>query len=183
MKDRLLILCLLLAFSTHAQSVAEQADKLKHYYATDIKQFFQSFPDNYADFVALYGYSESPDTLAILYPDALTHIDKFFAARTAVGDVVFFNKLIDLSINGHWQADGVGYLQEGIRRSFSENENAMKDLLRKRTTDEQYAFWYFYFDGPHPDKAKPPIEYSKRFGAMYATIKLAYTNALNENEH
>lgn len=183
MKNYYLLFCMLIAITTQAQSVAERARTLNTYYNTDTKQFFHAFPDNYTDFVALYGYSEAPDTLAILYSDALKHVDEFFATRTEVDDAVFFNKLIDLSIKGHWQADGVSYLQDGLRKCFLENENAMKDLLSKRTTDEQYAFWCFYFDGPHPDKAKPPIEYYKQFGAMYNTIKQAHQATLKDNEH
>lgn len=115
------------------------------------KKFFAKFPGTFNEFVQLYGYeNNSPN---VLYYEAEKHIPVFLNSIKYVDDTIYYKKIINIAIDGRWDADAVNFLQDGIQKNVLKNIDLTLYFLQKRTEREAYSFWVFYFDGPHPEKS------------------------------
>jgi len=120
-----------------------QKDSLSEY------SFFNKFPNSFEQFNSLYGYD---DVLGgrPLYNEGYDHILGYSKLREHIANVDYYNKLIDISIGGHWEADNISYLQEVLNITFHKNPRLFSELINKRSENEKKSFWVFFFDGPHP---------------------------------
>jgi hypothetical protein len=125
------------------------------------QNYFEAFPNNFVLFNMLFGYSDKepfgePTTEfeRLLYKEAESFIPTFFKLN-GIDKTQYYNRIIDISINGRWYADGVNYFQHGMVEKVNGDLNLFCKLLSKRGKKEIISFWYFYFDGPHPIKQIP----------------------------
>lgn len=151
-----------------------QTDDLKEYYEKALgkdsikymKLFFVTFPSTFEVFHSFYGYMETgPMPLYSLY---VKHIAFFCKLNTTQSETDYFNKLIKLGINGHWDADGVSALQECILSHINEKPDLTINLLKQFKDMEKRSFWRFLFDGPHPEDK----EVKRRFNTLHKNIEL-----------
>lgn len=170
--------------------VTAKANKLRSIYAafenatdetTFERQFFDAFPGSFAEFVALYGYENSP---AVLYHQGLEHLRLFNNIRS-VNDTVYYKKLISLAIGGRWEADAVNDLQDGLRKRVLGNTELAVFHLRQHSPADVGSFWYFYFDEPHPaEQIDTKLEMVKVLDkGMYAALKQMHEKAVGDNKH
>ncbi len=107
--------------------------------------FFQEFPNTFNEFEILYGYSDSTGG-AVFYNDYSEHINFLFSEFDVETDS---KKIIQICLNGKWDADAVSLLQSNVRDLLLNYNRVFLATLFKFKKDEQESFWYFIFDGPH----------------------------------
>lgn len=115
--------------------------------------FVVNFPDSYSQLVEIYGYVES-DTLMLspLYERSHLHIPYFFEVCEKIYPFdTFFQKIISIVQEGSWQSDGIAVFQNSLIHFVNNNIQNFAIELSKLNDDEVLNFWFFYFDGPHPD--------------------------------
>lgn len=139
-----------------------KAEKLKKYYLKSTsgkekikyqKLFFDEFPNTFKELNDLYGFNN--DTPAILYDYYYNHIIGLFAKLNIIDDKMYYQKLISIAIGGKWDADGIGAFQQVLNEYALKNPILIFNILENKNDEEIRSFWYFFFDGPHPDKNIP----------------------------
>lgn len=139
----------------------DKGEELRDYYnraqGTDSikyqRLFLSSFPDNFSLFNSLYGYSEEKGAMPL--NDVYENHIKFLCRLNSIGNEEFLNKLVKLGIDGRWDADAVNLLQDCILNHIKENLSLAVTLLQQYKDKEVKKFWFFLFDGPHPEKEIP----------------------------
>jgi len=141
-------------------NIAAKAKELKGYYAkakSDDKEyqvkFFDAFPASFLLFNQLYGYNGN--TYHVLYEESQKHVSLFCELRNTVTKEKYYEKLISLGLNGHWDADAVSYLQHCMEKYIEEDLPLTVSTLENYSDKEIKSFWYFLFDGPHPSETIP----------------------------
>lgn len=149
-------------FSQRADTLIQLSQKIHH--AKNQKSleeyhqlFFQFFPNSFALLDSLYGYEEETGP-SLLYNEAMSHIIETFFKLDNVSVEDFAQRTIEISLKGSWEADAINYFQYGLRNNTKSNIELYCKLLSKYSDDDIYSFWYFYFDGPHPENVKPDYE-------------------------
>ena len=152
--------------SLRVDSIALQARQLKRLYLLSTasskevsynyrQQFFKEFPNDFNQLLNLYGYDDKNSKPSILYDEAPNHILKLFNSLSDINDTLYYRKIIQVSIGGHWDADAVNYFQHGLRERVLDKTELTVYLLSHIPEDKIKSFWYFYFDGVHPEKQIP----------------------------
>lgn len=123
------------------------------------QEYFNAFPDSFGLLNGLFGYTDKKPmgrdfNPRPLYNDAYLYIEKFFKLNE-IEKEKYNKKIIDISINGIWYADGVANFQHGLQSKVKNNLGTFCELLSNRKDKEIKSFWYFYFDGPCPEKKIP----------------------------
>ncbi len=183
-KKIIIILCLLLILSccitpTHVNTSTFDVQRLKVNYSLvcdsacydSDKKYFDAFPNTFDDFKNVFGYEETSDSVKFgeLYSKSLDYITKFFQLNVSINPHDFSNKIINLCIDGEWQADGVNYLNANVVNIVTSSNQRIdcyynyldvfacyNDTLRDTllnclmlyNDDEVLSFWEFYLDGP-----------------------------------
>lgn len=153
-----------LDYSLKIEKVKTQKDSvlfLKHYFNQFKKEndslseifFFKIFPDNFKEFKVIYGYEENHEntTYGGLYENYEQIIDY---KPEYIKEQYYILKLINISINGVWQSDNVSHLQNRINKLFIQNSNLFVEILKMKDESEVESFWFFFFDGSHPENQK-----------------------------
>ncbi len=121
-----IILCCISVMAVNAQDelLYEKASQLKLIYGKWQKDpnkqkyepaFFEEFPDDYKTFAAIYGYEDTNvGKHGILYHYSYDHIAKFLGTMTSVNDTMYYNKIIAISVDAHWQADAESFFQDVV---------------------------------------------------------------------
>jgi len=112
-----------------------------------LKLFFDTFPSSYNELQNTFGYSDEKGE-APYYNNGEEYLTMFFKCFQSVEKDVFFDKLINISQNGKWDADNINSFQEKMRSCFFENEKAFLSVLNKRKSTDIIGFWYFFSDEP-----------------------------------
>lgn len=161
--------------STNQISITDQADSLmilaERIQNTSIRSkseecsrmFFELFPQNYERFNQIYGYN-SHEELAVLYHYSSEHIRNILFSINTIPENEFAKKLICISIGARWGADAIAYFQFHMRDRFEENISLYSKMLSQLPESDIYAFWKFYYDGPHPQN------YEVDFNVLYPKI-------------
>ena len=142
--------------------VAQQVAQLKKTYqqlvdrptAANERAYFEAFPPTFAMLNAMFGYGEVIEGQeygpAPLYGYQFEfYVDTFFNLST-VGQINFYNRLIDIGSEGKWDADTISHFQNWQIEIVKNNLTDFCPCLAKREDDVIKGFWYFYFDRPHP---------------------------------
>ncbi len=116
------------------------------------KLFFEEFPNSFQELNAIYGYNN--DTAALLYYNSMDHINTLFDVNN-INDTIFYKKIINISIGGHWDADAVEIFQDGLRKRVLLKPELVTYILEVYSKENIRKFWYFYFDGVFPPKKMP----------------------------
>lgn len=167
----------------HTLSMQNRIDNLKRYYlqstinTRDIEArsfFFDNFPNSFSQLDSIYGYVN--DKPAPLYFGYHNHIANLFNKLDEVIDVEkYYSKLINIAINGHWEADAISDFQRGLREKIINNPELAFSLLEFKNDSEIESFWIFFFDGPHPKKMIPEqLQYfSEKDKRIYSLLEKA----------
>jgi hypothetical protein len=132
----------------------QQADTLLKYtnkneLITDEK-FFCAFPNSFLEMQNIFGFS--PDIGAAIlydYPNGEKVIE-YFAKLNSISKEIYYNKYINICIDGVWEADNI-VEAFGFADRLKNDTKAACIALSKRSNKEIKSVFHFIFDGPHPN--------------------------------
>ena len=171
-------------------SLSLKAKKLKQLYllstsssndVSDIykQQFFDAFPNTFKQLDGLYGdHFDIHHKPAPLNDQAEHHIIGLFNKLNIINDTLYYSKIVSIAIGGHWDGDAINFFQEGLRHKVLNIPALVVDILKDKSNERIYSFWYFYFDEPHP--AKPFAEPLKRIKNINTKIYFLMVDAQKE---
>lgn len=188
MKALSIIILIILVFQSTAQNV--DIDKLKSAFVeleknnsqNNQRTFFELFPGSFESFQQAFGFRDHEP--APLY-DGRKYVLKFFALDS-ISKKEQMNKWINISIDGHWEADAVNYFQHNMRPVVLKNVDLFYELLKDRRENEIESFFYFFFNEPHPQFDTIPNDFKmikNRDEAFYSLIKKGYKRAIEDSGH
>jgi len=131
---------------------------MAYYKKHDHQRFFCAFPNSFKEMEQVFGYDHSLGA-APLYTDG-NELIVFFSELNSIDRETYYNKYIDICINGNWQADN-------IREAFGFADLIKRDpknaclYLSKRKDSEVQSIFRFIFDGPHPDNEENKVCYKE----------------------
>ncbi len=147
-------------------SVKQKAEQLKSIYPRLSSsyqgmydyEYFEAFPKSFKTLNALFGYTDKEPmgtefNPGPLYDEAHLYMEAFF--KLNIGKKEYYKRMIEISLNGRWYADGVNYFRHGMKEKVKQDLEIFCELLSGYSDKEIQGFWYFYFDGPHPADAIP----------------------------
>ncbi len=158
------------------------------------KKFFCAFPNSFASMEALFGYDKEAGPLyfsefvenPVFHGNLSSHID-FFSHLTSIPHVEYYNKYIDICINGNYQADNIR-AAFGFGLHLLNNPKQTCEILSKRSDNEIKSVFRFIFDGPHPDHETNMEFYKKLLPVVKAEsdrlsklLVEGYQKLMNEN--
>ncbi len=120
------------------------------------RKFFCAFPSSYAVMDSIFGFNEKPAPLyhskiprkVKSYVNSDSHIG-FFSQLTSIPANIYYNKYVNICIDGYWQADkiraGFGF---GLHLFYNPKPSCI--ALAKKSDSEIKSVFRFIFDGPHP---------------------------------
>ncbi len=108
------------------------------------KEYFNAFPNNWAEFYDTYKYCSNEDYDLSMYSRAYEHIQAL-GGCTAINDTIFCNKLIALSVGATLDADAPNYLQGVLHNTMKRNNDTFMHCLSKIDKGHQMQFWQFYW--------------------------------------
>jgi len=149
----------------------------------ECREFFEAFPNTFADFDSLYGYEHDP---SIMYHEYEAHVENVFRNLHCVSDSAYFKKLIQLGIGGHWEADAVGSLQQTIHERMLANPRLAFQLLANLPPKSVSSFFYFFFNGIHAPYNRIPKEFAAlrtTFPQVYQGCEEGFRRGLNDSGH
>ena len=92
-------------------------------------------------------------------------------------DTLYYARLIDLSIEGLWDADAVTDLQELLHVKSKEKPDLLFYLLSTYPDEKVYSFWYFYFNSLLPSKEGIPAYFTAlkgKYPKIYQILEKAF---------
>jgi hypothetical protein len=107
-----------------------------------------------------YLYENTP-----LHSDSRKHIETFGRLFGSIPDSLYFDKVINISIGGIWNADAVSFLQAQIHRVVKAKPRTMIARLSKQTKGYQLRFWQFYWSSSSANR-----EYKKEHDELRAVF-------------
>lgn len=133
-----------------ADSLEQTAKKLTGLHdSKSCKEFIDAFPNTFQDFNQLYGYDDAEGARK-LFSKCEEHISYFFNC-SEVSDLEKLNKVIKVGIDGKWDADAIGMFADLSFGLLKVHPNETKEILDKLPDEKASSFWFFMFDGPHPN--------------------------------
>jgi hypothetical protein len=149
--------------------------------------FLKLFPHSFLLFDSIYGYDDEKGP-QLLYYKAEDHILNLFFDLDNINEYAFIKKVVDISLNGQWDADAISYFQMGLQESLLEKPYAYYKILNSYSEEEIASFWYFFFDGPYPDNYKDlyklvHIEMKSIDEKFAAKIKETYNSLLERTRN
>lgn len=103
----------------------------------------------------MYGFDDENGS-HFLYSET-EHITYFFSC-SEVSDRKKLNKSIEIGIEGRWEADAISMFQDSTFKLVKNQTNEAKDILDNLPDEKASSFWYFLFDGPHPNNEKESVD-------------------------
>ena len=137
-----------------------------------LKLFFKSFPDDFVTFHKIYGSHDinypwssrlRTESIRVIYgsheitypPDLQSSGYMLHDILTELYNVVpieeYYKKKIGVGVGGFWEADAVGALSHHLWKLIPENVALSIKVLEEYEDKEIRSFWYFLYDGPHPE--------------------------------
>jgi len=147
------------------------------------KAFFYAFPNTFSRFEAVYGYDRRLGP-SDLYEGHIDHLNTF-ANLNSVEIKTYLRKLIYISKDGKWDADAIGMLQHFMQENLRNNLDICVTILNELSEEETRGFWYFFYDGPHPDNYQDIYEplyknLNEKDPRIAGLMKQSYENLLSE---
>lgn len=160
--------------------LAEKNNKTR----VDSINFFEKFPSTFSLYNAIYGDIDAP---LYDYRQYCPHLELLFSYHN-IDSMALINKLVGLSLDAHWDADGIGDLSSGMRKYVKSHTCGVVNILKNKSEIESFSFWHFIFDGPHPSNSKEDFNliYNKVLAqnAFQANLlRKAYDQLIKEDEH
>ncbi len=146
----------------HENKTTSNLDSLIFYYGkvsnsnttdSQFNKYNEFFPSSFKEFTDYFGFDDEKGKMP-LYDNANDYIDLFFSDKN-INTEYIYNKVIKISQNGEWEADAVNFLIHKISMILDAKNTTFIDILSSKDLKTQEAFWFFYFDGPHPPDSIP----------------------------
>lgn len=115
--------------------------------------FLQEFPNSFEEYRKLYGFDM--DTGAAPLYENIDHIG-LFASLEKVNKTEYYNKYLNISVNGTWEADNIQDF--GVYRYMISDPEIMLEVMDERSDEEIISIMRFVFDGPHPDNSQDEFD-------------------------
>jgi hypothetical protein len=112
------------------------------------EKFFEIFPDNFQLFDSIYGYKDigiDSTYYSPLYSESLDHIIFFFDIYNIINKSIFIKKVINISLNGHWEVDAINIFQDNLQSLFMDDTKHFLKVLATYKDTEIKSFWNFFF--------------------------------------
>ena len=149
-------------------ALTNKADLLvKFFREKDYINFFNIFPDNFDDFIDIYGFSE--ENSSNLYDEAYSHIVFLFEGGDNIESHLFKEKIYGITQFSSWDADAYNYLCDNTEISIVSDFDNWIEYLNKKPDSCNYMFWHFIYDGPD-------MNFSDNEKMLYDLIKENYPN-------
>ncbi len=136
--------------SESQESLGSIIELKKAYSKNDDDLFIKNFPKNHKQFVSYFGWNDTLDKPFPLYDESEKYINKFFNIISKKENKESLKRIIDIGINGKYQADAVSYFKMQTEKVFIKDPNLVCELLKDRKTKDIDSFWHFYIDSPQP---------------------------------
>ena len=136
------------------EDVIQRADTLMKYVNKNQiltnEKFFCAFPGSIEEMENLFGFDDTKGAAPLYeYPKGKNIID-YFANLNTISKDVYYEKYINICVNGVWHADNIQEAFGFVNRLLNDTDAACK-ALSKRTDEEIKSVFQFIFDGPHPN--------------------------------
>ena len=105
---------------------------------------------------------------------------------TNIPEREYYNKIINIAIGGHWEADAINYFQNGLRNKVFENPRLTIDLLKIKSDRDILSFWFFFYSSIHPvyDHIPNKLTALKTYdNKIYGLMQKGLDKALKESGH
>lgn len=143
------------------KSAEERASALREYYekasssigeerAKYEQLFFDAFPSSFQEMQELFSFDEEKGAAPLYDYPIGSDIITFFSDLKHVEENEYYNKYINICIDGNWEADNIGE-GFGIWKKLNNDTKDIVPLLSKRTDKEIISVFYFLYDAPHPE--------------------------------
>ena len=150
------------------------------------KAYFQEFPSTFEDLNALFGYHTKGDLKqwpekegpGPLYWHINHHYIDCFFELSRIPQTALYGRLINIAREGKWHADNISCFQHRLRKLVLQDLHYFINFLISKDDGTIRAFWFFYFDGPHPPKTIP--ESLKEVKKINADLYTLMQKALHE---
>jgi hypothetical protein len=148
-------------------------------------KFFEKFPSDFHTFDLIYGFPN--DEPGVLYDSSGQHVMNLFnKLDCCIPDEKYYAKLIEIGIDGKWEADGVSFIQYKIREKVLQKPLVALGILTKLKTQKVESFFFFFFNEPHPIWKSVPEELNiikKHNPKIYGIIEKSFKAALKQSGH
>lgn len=147
----------------------------------DEKRFFLALPNNFEEFKSFYGTKYKLKDGRKLFLSSNYHYVTLLPNLFYINKRNLTEKLIQISINGHFIEDGrissmdldsvsslsnlldaTAEFQQSIQLYFASNISVTCRIMKELSNTEILNFWHFYFDGPHPKNYQKEFEELQR---------------------
>ncbi len=115
--------------------------------------FYNHFPQSFERFYEYYGDSGSP-----LYYLGRSHVQIYRKCSSVVDSITYITNLINIGIEGRWDADAVSWMQKLIKDEFIARNDLFCSELIKYKEEEIVSFFMFYMDKVRFKKSDFPKE-------------------------
>lgn len=134
------------------KNMSEQTEALLKYVdkntpGTD-EEFFCAFPNSFQEMLNLFGYDLDKGA-APLYSNGAPIIN-YFANLNTIAKNIYYDKYINICVNGTWDADNIREAF-GFADRLKNDTKAAALALSLRSDSEIKSVFKFVFDGPHPE--------------------------------
>lgn len=156
--------------SFYSDRILQRADSLVRLHAaitgpdsTSVRceTLVQTLPQSFSTFRQIYGYPDGgygqlgDGPSGPLYFRADAHLTVFFDHKECAATEPFADRMLDISVDGFWQADGVSRFRGMVWQECNTKSDLYCRLLKERSREDQIGFWYFFGSGPHPSETTP----------------------------
>lgn len=134
-------------------NVQQQADTLIKYADKEGLEadelFFCAFPNSFDEMQELFGFDRIKGAAPLYDYPIGKHIIEHFAQLNSIDKEIYYNKFINICIDGVWEADNIREAFGFADRIVSDSDAACL-ALSLRTDQEVISVFHFIFDGPIP---------------------------------
>jgi hypothetical protein len=135
---------------TKAERLSNKFEKAKEKNSTkEINEFIEEFPNSFLEMEELFGF-DSNGPAPLYSHETGGQIIKYFSNLEPNNRKSYYNKYIDICINGKWDADNIRDAF-GLFLRIKNDMNNICPILMERNDKELTSVFRFMFDGPHPN--------------------------------
>ncbi|RAV30768.1 hypothetical protein [Sinomicrobium soli] len=173
-----------------AEQQVSEIDSLTYYFKkissekvsdADLTRYVYAFPSTFQSFQDYFGFDDEEGEMP-LYKEANAYIDMLFLSSEICCKDEVLNKIINIAKQGKWDADAVNYLKHKLHEMIEDNPDDLFEILSQKEQRTQIGFWFFHFDGPHPEKeiSQRLLEKITRSRADVNALKKGFNKVLKQ---
>jgi len=134
------------------------------------KNFFESFPENWQQFISTYRYMGKEEGAESLYACYASHLAAFTNNLNLMDDYLYCSKVVELAIGAQLDADAPNMLQELEHQMMKDKTSLMMRIIcQELTPADQMLYWQFYWSSVvfFKDYESESMELANTFSALY----------------